>query len=171
MDKIEENKSHLVADYKRELYDALVKPYNIDKNLFDTYGKAFTLKQEQDDQDKDQDPYAGLERGTNRRKSSKEAESSKDPRLKEGKSSSSSKGTPCSHYKSSGKSAHAEEPSHTVDESKVRQHQEFDTCNDDEQPDVEAAPERDWYKKSKRTLTPDPDWDKRQHVDFHPPQT
>nr|GEV32005.1 hypothetical protein [Tanacetum cinerariifolium] len=38
MDKIEENKSHLRADYKKEIYDALVKSYNTDKDIFDTYG-------------------------------------------------------------------------------------------------------------------------------------
>ncbi|GKG25886.1 hypothetical protein Tco_0399032, partial [Tanacetum coccineum] len=75
------------------------------------------LKITRDDKDKDQDPFAGSDRGMKRRKSSKEAESSRDPRSKESKSLSSSKGTSYSHYKSSGKSAHAEEPSHTVDDS------------------------------------------------------
>nr|GEY11543.1 hypothetical protein [Tanacetum cinerariifolium] len=93
MDKLEKNESHLVADYKRELYDALVTSYNTDKDLFNTYGKALTLKHGRDDQDKDQDPSVGSDRGTKRRKSSKEAESSKDPRPKEGKPSSLSKGT------------------------------------------------------------------------------
>ncbi|GKD63860.1 hypothetical protein Tco_1305968, partial [Tanacetum coccineum] len=80
---MEENKSHLRADYKRELYDALVKSYNTDKDLFDTYSEVFTLKRSRDDKDKDQDPSAGSDRGTKRRKSSKEAKSSKDPRSKE----------------------------------------------------------------------------------------
>ncbi|GJU19061.1 ribonuclease H-like domain-containing protein [Tanacetum coccineum] len=56
MDKMEKNKLYLRADYKRELYDALVNSYNIDKDLFDTYGEAFMLKQGQADKDKDQDP-------------------------------------------------------------------------------------------------------------------
>ncbi|GKB13327.1 hypothetical protein Tco_0847250 [Tanacetum coccineum] len=94
LDKIEESKSHLRANYKRKLYDAL--------------------------KDKDQDLSAGSDRGTKRRKSSKEAELPKDPRSKEGKSSSSSKGTSRSHHKSSGKSAHADEPSHIVDDSGVQ---------------------------------------------------
>ncbi|GKA83214.1 hypothetical protein Tco_0789962 [Tanacetum coccineum] len=119
MDNMEENKSHLRADYKRELYDALVKSYNTDKDLFDTYGNVFTLKKGQDKKDKDQDPSIGLDRGTKRRKSSKEVELPKDPRLKEGKSSSSSKGTR-SHHKSSSKLAHVKEPSHTVDDSRVQ---------------------------------------------------
>ncbi|GJV89987.1 hypothetical protein Tco_1533925 [Tanacetum coccineum] len=59
MHKIEEHKSYLRVDYKRELYDALVKSYNTDKDLFETYGEVFTLKRSQDDKDKDQDPFAG----------------------------------------------------------------------------------------------------------------
>ncbi|GJT95155.1 hypothetical protein Tco_1090673 [Tanacetum coccineum] len=78
IDKMEKNKSYDKADYKRELYDALVKSYQTDKDLFDTYGKVFTLKRSQDDKDKDQDPSTGSDRGTKRRKSSMEAESSRD---------------------------------------------------------------------------------------------
>nr|GEU73529.1 hypothetical protein [Tanacetum cinerariifolium] len=61
IDKMEKNKSYDKANYKRELYDALVKSYQTDKDLFDTYGKVFTLKRSQD---KDQDPSAGSDRGT-----------------------------------------------------------------------------------------------------------
>nr|GEY38600.1 hypothetical protein [Tanacetum cinerariifolium] len=110
-------------------------------------------------------------RGTKRSKSSKEAESQKVPRSKEGKSSSSSNDISRSHHKSSGKSAHAEEPSHTVDDSRVQKNQEFDTGNNDEQPNDEAAPKNDWFKKLERPLTLDPNWNKRQQVDFRPPQT
>nr|GEW69033.1 hypothetical protein [Tanacetum cinerariifolium] len=69
-----------------------------------------------------------------KRKSSKEAESSKDLRSKEKKSSSTSKDASHSQHKTSGKSAHTEEPSHLVDDSRVQQNQEFDTGNNDEQP-------------------------------------
>ncbi|GKC18910.1 hypothetical protein Tco_1021060 [Tanacetum coccineum] len=43
----------------RELYDALVKSYQNDKDLFDTYGEVFTLKRSRDDRDKDQDLSTG----------------------------------------------------------------------------------------------------------------
>nr|GEX02185.1 hypothetical protein [Tanacetum cinerariifolium] len=76
--KMEESKSHLRADYKRKLYDALVNSYNTNKDLFNTYCEVFTLKRSRDDKDKDQDPSAGSDRGTKRRKSSKEAKSPKD---------------------------------------------------------------------------------------------
>ncbi|GJT58255.1 hypothetical protein Tco_0993309 [Tanacetum coccineum] len=134
IDKMEKNKSYDKADYKRELYDALVKSYKTNKDLFDTYGEVFTLKRSRDNKDKDQDPSVGSDRGTKRRKSSKEAESSRDSRSKEKKSSRTSKDTSYSQHKPSGKSAHVEEPSHTVDDSGVQQNQEFDMGNNDEQP-------------------------------------
>ncbi|GJS19799.1 hypothetical protein Tco_0448431 [Tanacetum coccineum] len=108
LDKMEESKSHLRADYKKKLYDALFESYNTEKDRFNTYGEVFTLKRSQDDSDKDQDPSVGSDRGTKRRKSSKEAESSKDSRSKEKKSS---KDAFRSQHKSSGKSAQAKEPS------------------------------------------------------------
>ncbi|GJR58796.1 hypothetical protein Tco_1500958 [Tanacetum coccineum] len=114
---MEESKSHLRADYKKKLYDALVESYNTEKDLFNTYGKVFTLKRSRDDSDYDRDPSAGLDRGTKRRKSSKEAESSKDSRSKEKKSSRTFKDASQSQHKSFDKSAHAEEPSHIVDDS------------------------------------------------------
>ncbi|GJS26876.1 retrovirus-related pol polyprotein from transposon TNT 1-94 [Tanacetum coccineum] len=154
-----------------ELYDALVKSYNIDKDLFDTYGEVFMLKRSREDKDKDQDPSAGSDRGTKRRKSSKDAESSRDPKSKESKSTRSSKGISRSQHKSSGKSAHAEEPNHTFDDLGVQQTQEFDTGNNDEQPDDEAISKSDWYKKPEQPLTPHPDWNKRQQVNFTPSQT
>nr|GEV34895.1 hypothetical protein [Tanacetum cinerariifolium] len=119
LDKTEESKSHLKSDYKRELYDALVKSYNTDKDLFETYAEVFTLKRSQDEKDKDQDPSARSDRGTIRRKSSKYVESSMDLKSKQSRSTSSSKGTSRSQHKSSGKSAHAEKPSHVVGDSEV----------------------------------------------------
>ncbi|GKC55082.1 hypothetical protein Tco_1077827, partial [Tanacetum coccineum] len=79
-------------------------------------------------------------RGTKRRKSSKDAESSRDSRSKDKKSS----GTSHSQHMSSDKSAHTEKPSHTVNDSRVRQNQEFDTVYNDEQPADEAASKVDW---------------------------
>ncbi|GJV08524.1 hypothetical protein Tco_1346180 [Tanacetum coccineum] len=67
MDKMEERKSYLRADYKRELYDALVKSYNTDKDLFESYGDVYSLKRDRDEKDEDQDPSAGSDRGTKER--------------------------------------------------------------------------------------------------------
>nr|GEV31616.1 hypothetical protein [Tanacetum cinerariifolium] len=132
LDKMEESKSHLRADYKKKIYDALVKSYNTDKDLLNTYGEVFTLKRSRDDIDKDRDPSTGSDQGTKKRKSSKEAESSKYSRSKEKKSLRTSKDASQSQHKSYGKSAYTEEPSHTVDDSGLQQDQEFDTDNNNE---------------------------------------
>ncbi|GJW77166.1 hypothetical protein Tco_0138848 [Tanacetum coccineum] len=111
--------------------DASLSEYELTKILLDKMDdKKITLRVDYkksimitNEKDKDQDPSTGSNRGTKRRKSSKDAESSRDPKFKESKSTSSSKGTSRSQHKSSGKSAHAEEPSYIVDDSGVQKNQ------------------------------------------------
>ncbi|GJQ92624.1 hypothetical protein Tco_0003763 [Tanacetum coccineum] len=288
LDKMEESKSHLRADYKKKLYDALVESYNIDRGVIgfndrvtnlekdlseikqvDQYAQALSsipaivnrymdnklgeainkaiqaynldcrqeaqdeknayielvntsmrnlIKEEKnvtesveaavltrsssqptstyeaatslsefelsrilidkmeknksrDDKDKDRDPSAGSDRGTKRRKSSKDVVSSRDSRSKEKKSSSTSKDASQSQHKSSGKFSHAKEPSHTVEDLGMQQDQEFVMGNNDEQPADKEVSKANWFKKPERPPTPDSDWNKRQQVDFRPPQT
>nr|GEX10299.1 hypothetical protein [Tanacetum cinerariifolium] len=68
--KIKENKSYLNAEYEKGIYDALVKSYEIDKDLFDTYGEAFSLKRSRN-KDKDQDPSAIQTEGRKEEKQAK----------------------------------------------------------------------------------------------------
>ncbi|GJR00536.1 hypothetical protein Tco_0523520 [Tanacetum coccineum] len=103
-----------------------------------------------DDQDKDEDPSTGSDRGTKRRKYGKDVEFSKDSRSKEKKSSSTSKDASQSQHKSSGKSSHAEEPSHTVEDSGMQQNQEFVTGDNNEQPADNEVTKADWFKKPER---------------------
>nr|GEY63175.1 hypothetical protein [Tanacetum cinerariifolium] len=49
--------------------------------------------------------------------------------------------------------------------------QEQDVGNTDDQPNAEATPKHDWFKKLERPSTPDLDWNVRKSVDFRPPQT
>nr|GFB69665.1 hypothetical protein [Tanacetum cinerariifolium] len=39
IDKMEKRKSFDIVDYKKELYDALVKSYDTDKDIFESYGE------------------------------------------------------------------------------------------------------------------------------------
>ncbi|GJY89391.1 hypothetical protein Tco_0504587 [Tanacetum coccineum] len=126
IDKMEKNKSYHIPDHKREIYDALVKSYQIDK---------------------DRDPSARSDRGTKRRKSSKDDVSFRDSRLKEKKSSSTSKDASQSQHKSSGKTTHAEEPSNTVEDSSMQQDQEFITGDNYKQPADKEVTKADWFKK------------------------
>ncbi|GJR01619.1 hypothetical protein Tco_0524603 [Tanacetum coccineum] len=94
-----------------------------------------------------------------RRKSSKEAESSRDYRSKEKKSSSTSKDASHSQHMPSGKSAHTEEPSHTVDDSRVQQNQEFDTRYNTKQPADKEVSKAEWFNQVARAKEPTTSFD------------
>ncbi|GKG17954.1 hypothetical protein Tco_0372252, partial [Tanacetum coccineum] len=124
-----------------------------------------------DAQDKDEEPFAGSNRGSKRRRSCKEAESSKEATYKESKSTSSSKGAFGSQQKSSSKSAQAEEHGQKVDDLEEQSHQEFNTRNDDATPvrEVQNVNKRQWNPSS--SPTPDCEWHTTKTVDVRPPQT
>ncbi|GKA16373.1 hypothetical protein Tco_0696120 [Tanacetum coccineum] len=92
MDKMEENKPIDKSDVQKNLYNALVKAYNIDKDLLSSYGDVIIIPTTMDDKDKDEESSTGSNRRTKRRRSGKEAESSKEPTCKESRTTSSSKG-------------------------------------------------------------------------------
>ncbi|GKF17056.1 hypothetical protein Tco_0061974, partial [Tanacetum coccineum] len=62
----------------------------------------------------------------------------------------------------------AEEPGQ---DSGVLHDQELDMGNNDDQPAVKAVSKDDWFKKPEKPPTPDREWNKRQSIDFRPPQT
>nr|GEW11308.1 hypothetical protein [Tanacetum cinerariifolium] len=65
---------------QRNLYKALVEAYKSDKIILDTYGETITLKRRRDgDADKDEEPFAGSDRGSKRRGEGKEPESASAP--------------------------------------------------------------------------------------------
>nr|GEY59296.1 hypothetical protein [Tanacetum cinerariifolium] len=81
--KMEGNKSIHPSDGQMNLYKALVEAYKSDKILLDTYGYIVTLKRRRDDNaGKDEEPSAGLNRGSKRRKEGKEPDSTSAPREK-----------------------------------------------------------------------------------------
>nr|GEV39169.1 hypothetical protein [Tanacetum cinerariifolium] len=58
---------------------ALVDAYECDKIILDTYGDKVTLKRRRDDDDKDEEPSVGSDRGSKRKRACKEPESAKEP--------------------------------------------------------------------------------------------
>ncbi|GJV03472.1 hypothetical protein Tco_1337041 [Tanacetum coccineum] len=167
LDKMQKYKLYRAAQEHRDLYDALVKSYKLDKDPFESYGKAYSLKR--DREDKDEDPPAGSDQGLKRRKTSKDDEPLKGYKSKESKSSSS-KGTK-SQPKSSGKSAQVEESVFETTDTEMLQNQGSDLGNTDDQPNVEATLKHDWFKKPESPPTPDSDWNANKTIDFRPPQT
>nr|GEU37809.1 integrase, catalytic region, zinc finger, CCHC-type, peptidase aspartic, catalytic [Tanacetum cinerariifolium] len=117
--------------------------YDLDKNLFSTYDKVYSLKRSQKVKDKDEDPSAGSDRGLKKRETSKDEEPIKCPKSKESKSGSS-KGTK-SQSTSSRKFVHAEEPEFEVADSDMPQDQEENLRNDDEEPTRKVASKRDCW--------------------------
>ncbi|GJV43774.1 hypothetical protein Tco_1428310 [Tanacetum coccineum] len=75
MDKSE---SYLAAPEHRECYKGLIESYDLDKTIFSTYGKVYSLKRSRKDKDKDEDPSAGSDRGLKKRNTSKDAEPTKE---------------------------------------------------------------------------------------------
>nr|GEZ73488.1 hypothetical protein [Tanacetum cinerariifolium] len=69
IDKMKTNKSINRSDIQKNLYNALVEAYNSDKDIITSYGDVVTFKRGRYDQDKDEDPSAGSDQGTKRRKS------------------------------------------------------------------------------------------------------
>ncbi|GJX49462.1 hypothetical protein Tco_0276307 [Tanacetum coccineum] len=140
---MQKSKSCRPTHEHRDLYDALVKSYKLDKDLFESYGKAYSLKRDCEDKDKYEDPPARSDQWLKKRKIRKDVEPSKGSKSKESKSSSS-KGT---------------------------KNKEVIWVTTTDQPNVEAASKFDWFKKPKRPPTPDPDWNAKKSIDFRIPQT
>nr|GEV76236.1 hypothetical protein [Tanacetum cinerariifolium] len=130
IDKMETNESINRSDIQRNLYNALVEAYNIDKDILSSYDEVVTLKRGRDDQDKDEDPSAGSDRGMKRRKSSTD-------------------------NKSSGKSTQVEEPEFEATDTEMHQDQGNDSGHIDDQPNNKAAPMHDWFQKPDKPPTPD----------------
>nr|GFA36547.1 hypothetical protein [Tanacetum cinerariifolium] len=76
IEKMEGNKSIHRSNEQMNLYKALVKAYESDKIILNTYREIVTLKRRRDDDaDKDEEPSAGLDRESKRRREGKEPES------------------------------------------------------------------------------------------------
>ncbi|GKA98253.1 hypothetical protein Tco_0826190, partial [Tanacetum coccineum] len=166
--KVDENMMKIIKE--QNLYKALVNVYEADKALLDAYGDTVTIKRRRYNADDDQEPSAGTDRGSKRRRAGKEPESFSAPREKTsttiGKSTEGSK----SHQQSAGQSAPAEVPMHTADDFEDPTYQEFDTRLNDDQPEEEAHPHPDWFQQPSRLPSPDRDWNKTVPADHGPIQ-
>nr|GEZ35481.1 hypothetical protein [Tanacetum cinerariifolium] len=77
IEKMESNKSIHRSDEQKNLCKALVDTYECDKLILDTYRDTVTLKRRRDDEDKEEEPSARLNRGSKRRREGKEPQSTK----------------------------------------------------------------------------------------------
>nr|GFB12602.1 hypothetical protein [Tanacetum cinerariifolium] len=146
------SKSFNKSPKQRALYHALMESILEDEDAMDE-GVADKLKKRKpNDTDKDEGPFARSYRGLKRQKTSKDTKTSK-----KAKSTESSKGTSTSQPKSTGKSTQAEETVFEAGDTQGPYNLGEDTCNTDEAPVVNVDP-KDWFKKPKRSPTPDHEW-------------
>nr|GEW53100.1 hypothetical protein [Tanacetum cinerariifolium] len=149
IDKMESNKLIHKSDEKKNLYKALVDAYECDKLIIDSYEDTVTLKRCQDDEDKDEEPFAGSNRGSKRRREGKQPESTSAPKEKTSKTFVKSTEGSKSHHKTASESAPAEEPMHTTQDLEEPAPQEFETGETDNQ-HVEEASQHPHYNLAKK---------------------
>ncbi|GKA41656.1 hypothetical protein Tco_0734316 [Tanacetum coccineum] len=133
IDKMESNKSIHRSDEQKNLYKAL---------------------------DKDEEPFAGSNRGSKRRIAGKELKSTSAPKEKTSKTTGKSTEGSKSHHKSAGESAQVEEPRHTAKDLEELVHLEFEEGVTKDQPDKETSQLPDWFQKPVKSPTPNRDWNK-----------
>nr|GEV71355.1 uncharacterized mitochondrial protein AtMg00810-like [Tanacetum cinerariifolium] len=139
IEKIKGNKSIERSDEQRNLYKAFVEAWESDKIILDTYGETVTLNRRRDDDaDKDEEPSAGPDRGSKRRREGKEPES---------------------RQASASESALAEDPMQTAPQMEEPLHLEFDTGAED-QPIVQSSQHPKWFSQPQKPPSPDRDWNK-----------
>ncbi|GKE38290.1 hypothetical protein Tco_1461695, partial [Tanacetum coccineum] len=123
-----------------------------------------------DDEDKYEEPSAGSNRGSKRRRVGKELESTSAPKEKTSKTTGKSTDGSKSQHKSAGEFAHTEEPMHNDKDLEEPAHQEFDIGATKEQFDKEISQHPDWFQKPAKFPTHDRDWNKTLHVVHGPVQ-
>ncbi|GKA30517.1 hypothetical protein Tco_0716822 [Tanacetum coccineum] len=107
---MESNKSIHRSDEQKNLYKALVDTYKSDKLILDTYGDIVLFRRHRDDEDKDEEPSAGSNQGSKRRRAGKEPEFTSTPKEKTSKTTGKLTEGSKSYHKSAGESAQTEEP-------------------------------------------------------------
>nr|GFD04879.1 hypothetical protein [Tanacetum cinerariifolium] len=78
IEKMEGNKSIQQSDEQQNLYKALVEAYEADKTILDTYGESTILTRRREDDDQER-PSAGPNRGSKRQKEGAEQASASTP--------------------------------------------------------------------------------------------
>ncbi|GJW80813.1 hypothetical protein Tco_0144788 [Tanacetum coccineum] len=129
--KMEKNKSIDISVQQNTLYKALVDAYESDKDILASYGDTVTLKIHRDDEDEDEEPSAGSDRGPREEELEKNLSQLVHQRRRLPSQLASLKKGP-----NLMKSLLANQP---VD--KTAQHP-------------------DWFQKPTKSLTPDRDWNK-----------
>nr|GFB13209.1 hypothetical protein [Tanacetum cinerariifolium] len=132
IEKMEGNKSIQRSDEQRNLYKALVEAYDADKAILDTYGESTILKRRREDDDQE-GPSAGSDRGSKRQKERGEHASPSTP------SETATRGA-----------------GRTTKGSQSRQL----SASSNDQPIVQTSQHPEWFSQPRRPPSPDRKWNK-----------
>nr|GEZ16918.1 copia protein [Tanacetum cinerariifolium] len=158
IDKMEGNKSIQRSYEQRNLYKALVEAYNADKTILDICGESTILKQRREDDDQE-GPSAGSDRGSKRQREGGEHASVSTPSEPATGSAGRSTTGSQSRQLSASESAFAEEPVQTTCQMEELSHLVFETGAED-QPIIQTTQHPEWFSQPRRPPTPDCDWNK-----------
>nr|GFA26989.1 hypothetical protein [Tanacetum cinerariifolium] len=132
IEKMEENKSIQQSDEQQNLYKALVDAYEADKTILESYGDTAILKRRHGDDDDQEGPSAGSDRGSKRRRKGGEPESASTISEPATKSANRSTIGTQSRQMSASESAFAEEPVLTTCQIDEPPHSVFKTSAEDQ---------------------------------------
>ncbi|GJR08191.1 hypothetical protein Tco_0790843 [Tanacetum coccineum] len=159
--QVKKEVSKITQKLRRLSIDQLESEVLNQQNLLDTYGDTVTIKRPRDGADDDQEPSAGTDRGSKRRRSGKEPASTSAPSetttTTAGKTTTTGSKT---HKQSASQSALVEETMQTTDVFEAPAHQEFETGVHDEQAEEEVQHLPDWFQQPTRLPSPDHAWNK-----------
>nr|GEX24779.1 hypothetical protein [Tanacetum cinerariifolium] len=158
IEKMEGNKSIQRSDEQRNLYKALVEGYDADKAILDTYGDSTILKRKREDDDQE-GPSAGSDRGSKRQKEGGEHASASTPSEKATESASKPTKGSQSGQLSASESASTKEPVQTTCQMEEPPHPVFETGADD-QPIIQTSQHPEWFSQPRKPPLPDRDWNK-----------
>nr|GFB21029.1 hypothetical protein [Tanacetum cinerariifolium] len=156
IEKIEGNKSIQRSDEQRNLYKALVEAYEADKAILDTYGDSTILKRRREDDDQE-GPFAGSNRGSKRQKEGGEHVSASTPSEKATEGAGRSTTGSQSRQMSASESAFVEEPVQTTCQMEEPPHPVFETGADD-QSIIQISQHPKWFFQPRRPPSPDRAW-------------
>nr|GFC33315.1 hypothetical protein [Tanacetum cinerariifolium] len=114
------------SDEQRNLYKALVKAYDVDKTILDSYGESSILKRRREEDDDQEGPSAGSDRGSKRRREGGEHTSASTPSELATRSAGRSTTGTQSRQLPASESAFAEEPMQTTCQMKEPSHPVFE---------------------------------------------
>nr|GEZ95463.1 hypothetical protein [Tanacetum cinerariifolium] len=150
--EMEGNKSIQRSDEQRNLYNVLVDAYEADKTILESYGDTSVLKRRHGDDDDQEGPSVGSDRGSKRRREGGEPESASTPSEPTTRRAGRSTTGTQSRQMPASESAFAKEPVQTTCQMDEPPQPVFETGAED-QPIVQTSQHPEWFSQPRKPPT------------------